>query len=235
MPAPPVPPPPPKARLERLLVPGDLVASVVRGADGAAPSTVFLPGMCSTAHAYLRTFPEAAQEQGGVVAIEGDQPCGAEGYRSFSWDAGRLHARVEAALAAAGRTQIGRDGVTLIGYSQGAALAEQMVARWPERYARIVLIGAPTEPAAKNLSRARAVVTMSCDRDVPGRMKQAARAAAQAGVPTTYLEMRDCTHGNVTDGESVFASAFDWLRANERAPDPRAVDVRIAGLAQADD
>ena len=36
------------------------------------------------------------ERQGGVVAIEGDQPCGADGFRTFSWDAARLHARVEA-------------------------------------------------------------------------------------------------------------------------------------------
>jgi pimeloyl-ACP methyl ester carboxylesterase len=227
----PEPAPKPEARVERLLVPGDVPASIVRAADGVPPTTVFVPGVCSNGAAYLHTFPNAAQNQGGVVAIEGDQPCGADGYRTFSWDAARLHARVEAALAAAGVTEIGKEGVTLVGYSQGAALAEQMVQRWPERYGRLVLIGAPTDPSSRNLARARAVVTMSCDRDVPARMKQAATATARAGTPATYVEMRSCTHGNVTDGESVFATTFDWLRAHERAPDPRVASVRIVGLA----
>ena len=228
-PAPAEAPAVPPAQVERLLVPGDLVASIVRAKDGAAPLTVFMPGMCSNGNAYLQTFPEAARRQGGVVAIEGDQACGVEGFRTFSWDAARQHARVEAALAAAGLTQIPREGITLVGYSQGAALAEQMVQRWPGRYARVVLIGAPTDPSPRNLARARAVVTMSCSLDVPARMKQAAQATSRAGVPATYFEMSGCRHGNVADPERIFDAAFDWLRANERAPDPRAEAVQIAG------
>jgi pimeloyl-ACP methyl ester carboxylesterase len=217
------------AQVDRLLVPGDRVASIVRSKDGAAPVTVFMPGMCSNANAYLQTFPEAARKHGGVVAIDGDQPCGQDGFRSFSWDAGRQHARIEAALAAAGLSEIPRQGVTLVGYSQGAALAEQLVQRWPDRYARIVLIGAPTDPSPRSFVRARALVTMSCDRDVPARMKQAAVGTARSGVPATYFEMPGCTHGNVTEGERIFDATFDWLRDNERATDPRAAAVRIAG------
>jgi len=221
--------PPPPARVERLLVPGDRVAAVVRSTDGAPPVTVFMPGMCSNGSAYLHTFPEAARKQGGVVAIEGDQPCGTEGFRTFSWDTDRQHARVEAALAAAGLAEIPREGITIVGYSQGALLAERMAQRWPDRYTRIVLIGAPTDPSPKNLARARALVTMSCDRDVPARMKQGAANAARSGVPATYFEMPGCTHGNVAEAERIFDATFDWLRSNERTPDPRATATRIAG------
>lgn len=221
---------PAPAKVERLLVPGDLTASVVRSHDGAAPVTIFMPGICSNANAYLQTFPEAAHRHGGVVAIEGDQPCGTNAeYRSFSWDAGRAHARIEAALAAAGRVEIPREGITVIGYSQGAALAEQLAARWPARYARVVLIGAPTDPAPRSFARTRGVVTISCNRDVPARMKQAARATSLSGIPATYVEMAGCTHGGVTEAEHVFDTTFDWLRANERAPDPRAIAIRISG------
>ncbi len=213
-----------------MLVPGDLPASVVRSDDGAPPLTVFLPGVCSNGSAYLQTFPETARRQGGVVAIEGDQACGVAGFRTFSWDAGRQHARVEAALAAAGVKEIPPGGITIVGYSQGAALAEQMVQRWPERYARVVLIGAPTDPSPRNLTRARGLVTMSCDRDVPARMKQAATGASRAGIPATYVEMPGCTHGNVTDAERVFGDAFDFLRANERPLAPGSTAVQVAGF-----
>jgi pimeloyl-ACP methyl ester carboxylesterase len=229
--APPPPPaPPPPARVERMLVPGDLPASIVRGAGDSPPLTVFMPGVCSNGNAYLQTFPEAARRHGGAVAIEGDQPCGVKGFRTFSWDAGRQHARVEAALAAAGLAEIPREGITLVGYSQGAALAEQMAARWPERYARVVLIGAPTDPAARSFTRARGLVTMSCDRDVPARMKQAAQAALRSGTPALYLGMPGCTHGNVADAERVFDEAFDWLREHERPLAPSATSVRLTGV-----
>jgi pimeloyl-ACP methyl ester carboxylesterase len=201
------------AVVEALTVPGDITASIVR--SNAPPRIVFLPGLCSNANAYLQNFPEAAKKHGGVVAIEGDQPC-VPGFRSFSWDAAKQHARIDAALAAAGTPESERDGITLVGYSQGAAIGEQLVQRWPNRYVRIVLIGAPTEPSAAKLKSARALVTMACSRDVTGRMRDAARRTSAVGVPSTYLEMPGCTHGNIADGERVFDTAFDFLAANER-------------------
>ena len=223
-------PPPPPARVERIRVPGDLVASLVRASSGAAPTTVFLPGICSSSLGYLMAFPEAARRQGGVVAIDGDQPCGnLEGYRSFSWDAAKLHARIEAAAAAAGLTTVPREGLTLVGYSQGAALAEQLVQRFPDRYARVVLIAPPTAPAAARFVDARAVVTMSCSRDVPWKMKEATSRFVKAGIPSTYLEMPGCTHGGMTEAEATFDAAFDWLRANARPTKADATAQPIVG------
>lgn len=217
------------ARVERLRVPGDVPASVVRAAGGAPATTVFLPGLCSNANAYLQAFPEAARRQGGVVAVEGDQPCGTGGFRSFSWDAARVHARIEAALVAAGLTTVPREGLTLVGYSQGAALAEQLVQRWPSRYARIVLIGAPSDPSATRLAEARAVVTMSCSRDVPSKMREATARFTRAGIPSVYLEMPGCTHGNITEGDATFDAAFTFLRDDARAPMSSAVAVPLVG------
>ena len=108
----------------------------------------------------------------------------------------------------------------LVGYSAGASIGELMVQRWPKRYARVVLIGAPSDPSPARLSHALGVVTMSCSRDVPGRMRDAARRIAAAGVPATYLEMPGCTHGNIADGEHVFETAFDWLGEHSTASPP---------------
>jgi pimeloyl-ACP methyl ester carboxylesterase len=206
---------PSAAVVERIAVEGDHPASLVRGAGGRAPSTVFLPGRCSNAYAYLLAFPAAARAHGGVLAIDGDKPCGApgSGFRSFTWDARRQDGRVAAALAAAGVTSLPKEGLTLVGYSAGAGIGEQMVQLWPERYPRLVLIGAPSDPRPERLAHARAVVTMSCAFDVPGRMKHAASVIAASGVPATYLEMPGCTHGNIGDGERVFEAAFRWLAA----------------------
>lgn len=203
------------AVVESLKVPGDHPASIVRGAEGTLLRTVFVPGLCSNANAYLQGFPEAARKHGGVIAIDGDQPC-APGFRSFSWDAAKLDARLEAALAAAEIEPSGSEGLTLVGYSQGAALAEQLVQRWPARYTRFVLIGAPTDPGAAHFAKARGVVTMSCSRDVPGRMKDAARRMNGANIPAAYFEMPGCTHGNVADGDRVVGDALAWLDANAR-------------------
>jgi pimeloyl-ACP methyl ester carboxylesterase len=203
------------AKVERIAVPGDSPASIVRGKEGF-PRIVFLPGLCANAYAYLLSFPGAAHAHGGAIALEGDRPCGApdSGYRSLSWDPVRQDKRIGAALAAAGATEVPAGGLTLVGYSAGAAVAELMVQRWPERYARVVLIGAPSDPLAARLARARGVVMMSCTRDVPARMKNASRRLLAIGVPATYLEMPGCTHGNIADGDRVFDTAFTFLAAS---------------------
>lgn len=205
------------AQVERVRVPGDQAASIVRGKDGGAPLTVFVPGVCSNANAYMHAFAEAAKKQGGVVAIEGDQTCdGRPGWHTFSWDATRLHARIEAAFAAAGLTTIPKEGVTLVGYSQGAALGEQLATRYPQRYTRFVLIGAPTDPVPAHFPNAGAVVTMSCQRDIPFRMKEVSNKMNRASIPSTYVEMPGCTHGWITDGDRTFGEAFDFLHEHSR-------------------
>jgi pimeloyl-ACP methyl ester carboxylesterase len=213
-PAAPVP-----AAVERFRVPGDMPASIVRGTTSAPPAIVFLPGLCSNANAYLWGFPEAARRAGGVIAIDGDQQCpGAPGFHSFSWDSMKQHARIEAALGAAGVESIPAGGLVLIGYSQGASIAEQLAFRFPERYSRVVLIGQPGDPTPAMFKRSRAVVTMSCSLDVPYRMKPAAKAIEAIGVPSTYVQMPGCSHGNIAAGDESFDTVFDWLATSSREP-----------------
>lgn len=212
-PAPPAPPvPPPPAVVERFDVKGDLPASIVRALDAKDPRTVFVAGLCSNANAYLQSFPESARKHGGAIAVEGDQRCTDDGvFRSYSWDATKLNARIEKALAAAGVDPFPSEGVTLVGYSQGAALGEQLASRWPSRYPRLVIIGAPTEPNAASFARTKSVVTISCSLDVPARMRDASKRIAKTGVPSTYLEMPKCHHGHVADPERIFDEAFSFL------------------------
>ena len=215
----PAPSPPAPAHVEALAVPGDLPAAIVRRMEGAPPRVVFLPGICSNAAAYLTAFPEAAARAGGVVAIDGDQPCrGAPGFRTFTFDVDKQHKRIEAALGASGLSTIPDEGVTVVGYSQGAAILEFLAHRYPKRYARIVVIAPPSDPSPGHFAAARGVVTMSCSNDVPQRMKTASKGIAAIGVPSTYLEMPGCMHGNIADGEATFDGAFTWLDDHARAP-----------------
>jgi pimeloyl-ACP methyl ester carboxylesterase len=214
----------------RVRVPGDLPASVVASADGAPPRIVFLPGVCSNAYAYLLGFPGAARAHGGVVALDGDEPCGTDpNFRTFTSNPDLQHRRIESALAAAGEREIPAEGLTLIGYSRGATIAEKLAARWPERYTRIVLIGSPVDPSPTLVSKTRAVATMSCSLDVPPRMKEGARRIDKSGVPATYFEMPGCTHGNITDGERIFTETLDWLAAHQRPAVVAAAPVPISG------
>ncbi|MFO0554098.1 MAG: alpha/beta hydrolase [Polyangiaceae bacterium] len=207
--APPVTPVGP-ATVESIPVAGDVAASIVRAADGSRPRVVFLPGVCSNANAYLQMFPEAARAAGGAIAIEGEIPCpGAPGFHSITSDPVLQGKRIDAALAAAGYPVEGE--LTVVGYSRGATLAEKLVAKWPDRFVRVVLIGSPKAPNADLIKTARAAVTMSCQLDVPALMKAGAKRINDRGVPAIYLEMPRCTHGNITEGDRVFGEAFAFL------------------------
>jgi len=207
------------AQVERVAVPTDSPAFFVRGAssldasaDASRTRVVFLPGRCSNAYAYLLGFPEAARAHGGIVAIDGNEPCGAasSGFHSFTWDRDLQLRRIDKALAAVGAPDP-PDGFTLVGYSAGASIAEMIHERWPQRFPRVVIIAPPVDPVTKRYKSARGVVTMSCALDVPWRMKDATKRLEAASVPSVYLEMPGCMHGNIADGERIFDEAFTFL------------------------
>ncbi|MBK9260613.1 MAG: alpha/beta hydrolase [Polyangiaceae bacterium] len=200
------------AVVERFEVPGDRPASIVKSADGRPPRLVFFPGICSNGGAYLYGFAEAARAHGGAIAIDGDRPCGnLRDFSSITSDPDHEEPRFYAALRAAGVADPQNHEVILVGYSLGATLIENLVKKSPERYPRVILIGSPRDPRLDRLQGARAVVTMSCSQDVPGRMKGASKRLTAAGIASMYLEMPRCTHGHIEDGDRVFGEAFSWL------------------------
>ncbi len=203
------------AVVERFEVPGDRLASIVKSANGRPPRLVFLPGICSNGGAYLYGFAEAARAHGGAIAIDGDRPCGnLRDFSSITSDPDHEEPRIWAALRAAGVTDPQTHEVILVGYSLGATLIENMVKKNPERYPRVILIGSPRDPRLDRLQGTRAVVTMSCSQDIPGRMKSASKRLTAVGIASMYLEMPGCTHGNVADGDRIFNKAFSWLEGS---------------------
>jgi len=218
-PAPSIDPLAQPAAVERLEVPGQAAAWMVKSLDGRPPRNLFLPGVCSNAAAYLYGFAETARAFGGALAIDGDRPCGAGGdFHSITSDPNHEQPRIDRALAAAGWSEPERAKVVLIGYSLGAKLVENLVRQSPERYPRVVLIGSPRDPQVARLRGARAVATLSCSLDVPARMRGAAVLLERAGIASRYFEMPDCTHGNLADGERIFAEVFRWLALDGRGP-----------------
>ena len=130
------------------------------------------------------------------------------------WNPLLQRARIEAAFAASGAS-IPAEGLTLVGYSSGAsiaeprcntALAEALLASRAHRAAQ----RSRRRAFAKRARRRRDVVlarrALSC-------LKAAVqhRLTAAVSVATTYVEMPKCTHGQVADGERAFNEAFDWL------------------------
>lgn len=208
--------------IKTVTVPGDEPVFVLFGPRGACPRMVFLHGMCGHGLGYIQSFQQAARDHGGVIALQGDISCGGP-YRKYTADAAVADARIERAFAAiegegegsGGACAAGND-LVIGGYSQGAYIAERLAARFPERYTRLVLIGAPTTPSAALLGKARGVVAISGELDAAYRMRDGVKALAAAGVPSTYLEMPGARHGEMREGERIMGEALGWLEVNAR-------------------
>lgn len=197
-------------------VPGDLPAFVVLGPGGACPCAVSLHGMCGNGLGHVQAFQGAAHAHGGVLGLQGDIPCGPDGaLGQYRFDLERQDARIRTALdtCAAGNSN---GEITLIADSQGAYIGERLAERFPRRYTRLVLIGAPTTPTAARLRHVRAVVMISGDGDATFRMKEGMLNLLEADIPSTYLEMPGAHHGQWLDAERVMGEALDWLDANAR-------------------
>lgn len=207
------PPPEPPVRVETLPMGADLPAFIVRARRDASPGVqmLFVPGMCVHPGGYIQAFQYAASARGDLVALQGDVSCGGDGFaRRWSADLDQMNARIEAAFKAAGLGE--PHGVTVIGYSQGAERAERLVARWPDRYARAVLIASPMAPSPANLRRARGVVLMAGTRDTQTAMRAAVLPLRRARVPSTFLDLPEAHHGQMgTTPEATMAKALDFL------------------------
>lgn len=193
-------------------VEGEPTSYAVLATTGASPRIVYLHGMCSTSRETLESFAATAQELGGVLALTGDKAC-EDGTHSFTVDAELQQRRIDEALKIADGAL--RPPEVVIGYSQGAVLAEKLAVT--KGYPFVILIGSPRTPSPANLRKARAVVMISGELDMAKPKMKAARAACEeAGIPARYLEMPGAKHGELPDAEAVIGEALRWMEANAR-------------------
>lgn len=203
---------PAPADVEDIDVPGDLTAFVVRGVGTHRLMMLFLPGMCVHPGGYVLAFRRAAAARGDLVALQGDVSCGGDGSaRRWSADLEAMDRRVDEAFRASGLGE--PRNVVVIGYSQGADRAEHLVARWPDKYDRAVLIGSPTVPSPRTLGRAKAVVLMAgTDDSAEGPMRAAVAPLRRVAVPATFLELPGARHGQMGDDpERSMGAALDFV------------------------
>jgi pimeloyl-ACP methyl ester carboxylesterase len=216
---PPTPEPPAEpVQTVEIPVAGDLPAFLVRGASEHRRTMLFLPGMCAHPAGYVASFEHAAAERGDLIGVQGDSSCGGDGsLRRWSYDLDAMNRRIEAASEAAGLGE--PSDVIVIGYSQGAQRAEQLVARFPDRYSRAILIASPVTPAVANLARAEAVVFMAGNYDMAlDRMRTAARSLERASVPSTFILLPNARHGQMGDTpEETMRDALDFVETGLRS------------------
>ncbi len=199
-----------------LAVEGEPTSFVIGAPRATSPRILYFHGMCSDAEDTLLSFEKTARAHGGVLGLTGDKACPGD-LHSFTVDPERQQQRIDAALSA----RAGQSGAeprppeVVIGYSQGATLAERLAASY--RYPFVVLIGSPREPSADNLANARAVVMISGENDMAKpKMKAAREACEAAGIPAHYIEMPGARHGELPDADAVIGEALVWMRDHAR-------------------
>lgn len=209
-------PPREALRFETVKVPGDLPAFVLRGASGSR-RIVFLQGYCCHALGYVQSFQHAAARHGTLVAVQADKPCDDPSMRRWTNTPSQLDARVENAFRASGDTTPLED-LAVVGYSEGAVLAEMLAHRNPTRYAHVVLVGGPQKPVEWRLRKTRSTVMIAGSKDRQDLMKTGARDLNASGIPSTFLILPGAKHGQMgSESERVMGEALDWLWENARS------------------
>lgn len=183
---------------------------VMRGGPRGPGRLVFLHGMCSNGLGYAQSFQWSAAQNGTLIAPQGDVSCGGQ-LSKWSQDIAALDARIVGTYRALGEVGL-VDDLAVIGYSQGASRAEALARRFPERYTRLVLIGAPDVPNPRGLSGVKAAVMMAGEFDDQETMQEGAAAFRGAGIRATFLPIPEARHGEMGPvPEETMGRALEWV------------------------
>ena len=190
---------------------------VMRGEPHGSARLVFLHGMCGHGLGYAQSFQFSAARWGTLIAPQGDRVCGKGPWALWSADIEALDARIVSAFRALGhRDPI--DDIVAMGYSQGATRAEALARKYPERYTRLVLLGAPTTTQAAGLRALRGAVMLAGEHDRQAQMKAGVRALTNLGVPCTFMQIPEASHGAMgPTPEHTMGEALEWLFTHSRA------------------
>lgn len=190
---------------------------VVKGNDAGSEKLVILHGMCGDGPKYAEAFPRAALRKGTLIAPRADIVCGDGPGSKWSKDIAGLDARIVQAFKRLGHPEPIGD-VCVLGMSQGATRAAALVKSFPERYTRLVSMGAPTRVSTLGLQGLRAAAVMVGERERKDLMHASERALKQIGVPAKSFIIPDADHAGLgPTPELTMDEVLNWLWENSRA------------------
>jgi pimeloyl-ACP methyl ester carboxylesterase len=193
---------------------------VVRGSDLGPDKLVFLHGMCGHGLGYAQSFQHASARKGTLIAPQADIVCGEGPGAKWSQDVAALDTRIVAAFKALGASEPIQD-ICVIGMSQGATRAAALARTFPQRYSRLVSMGAPTAVDTTGLGHLRAAVLMVGSRERKDLMLASERALQHKKVPAKSLVIPDADHAGMgPTPEQTMSEALDWLWSNSRSSTP---------------
>lgn len=189
---------------------------VVRGRGMGPDKLVFLHGMCGHGLGYAQSFQHASARKGTLIAPQADVVCGEGPGAKWSQDVAALDARIVAAFRSLGFEEPVED-ICVLGMSQGATRAAALARKFPERYTRLVSMGAPTAVETSGLSRLRAAVLMVGQRERKDLIRSSEQALSRRGVPAKSFIIPDADHAGMgPTPEKTMAEALDWLWESSR-------------------
>ena len=189
---------------------------VVRGNPSVRRPIVYLHGMCADPKEDLDAWGNIAKDHGTIIAVKGDVPCPDKpGRLKWSNDATAIDSKIETTVKSVADAQglpLEPGEMIVIGESMGAARAELLATKFPDKYTRLVLVGSPQTPSAENLKGAKAVANLAGEKERQSMMKQGTRALESAGTPTRFWELPDATHGHYGPaGERIMNEALGFV------------------------
>jgi pimeloyl-ACP methyl ester carboxylesterase len=201
---------PARGLVEVVEVPSDKSVLVVAG---PRMPILYLHGMCSEPRSDVEAWGASVSRHGTVIALQGDQPCPERGGTSWSSSAQAMNERIGAAIEAVSqRTELDAGEILVIGESMGASRAIALASKYPERYTRLVLVGGPETPAAKDLARVKAVALLAGEKEPQEKMRQGALGLESAGIDARFWELADATHGTYgSDGARAMSESVAYV------------------------
>lgn len=189
---------------------------VVRGGDMGPHKLVFLHGMCGHGLGYAQSFQRASARKGTLIALQADIVCGDGPGAKWTQDVAAIDARIVSAFRSLGEEEPVHD-ICAIGMSQGATRAAALARNFPDRYTRLISMGAPTEVRSAGLEQLRAAVLMVGQRERKDLMQLSERALKRVGVPVQSMTIPEADHAGMgPTPEETMATALDWLWENSR-------------------
>lgn len=189
---------------------------VLKGQSVGPGRLVFLHGMCGHGLGYAQSFQKSAAKRGTLIAPQADIICGDGPGAKWSMDVAALDARIVEAFRKLGHPEP-IDDICVIGMSQGATRAAALARTFPERYTRLISMGAPTAVKTAGLETLSAAVMMVGERERRDLMLESERALRAKGVPATSLVIEGAEHASMgAQPEKTMDAAFGWLWANSK-------------------
>lgn len=219
-PAPAPEPEPVPLELRSVPVSGDKPARVALPGASTDRAIIYLHGWCGDV-TKVKSWMDAPSEHGTLIAPFGDYACAGKPGR-FRWTADvkfldyRLRKVVRSVAKATGR-ELDEERIVLVGYSEGAERAEQLMHAYPKRYTRAILMSGPSVPSYDRVRHAEALVISRGEAEYRTPYRTAAQLIARAGTPALYAELPDAAHGDFgSTPEASLGHMLGWVF--EQAP-----------------